>query len=670
MPVMILFLRRLLAAAGSLTFAGGLLTIQSCFIGFGGGTEGEGHTDGNDKEIALSGRIVDVEGIRVSGAEVTLKLKVPATQLKKGAVIGADSQTVMTGADGFYRFTQLTVGAYQLEARKKNNGQSLAVLLPHIEWMNKARYLGEQVLLKTGGIKAQVVASGLPQSGAECAILGTSYTSITDENGFCVLDDLPSGTYTLRFKSPQSLATTLEGVVVTPGETTLLNETTPVSLGHDPALPPPQPRQIAAAIDTLAGVVHLVWPAVTVADLKGYFIYRHPAEVGFGAILDSAFTQSASFSDTVFSDTLGTETLRTVLYSVRSQDSAGHSSPAFSDSQSIQVPAPIWLRSAYPAHKGFLYSDSMTVFWELGGPARGKAQIEVSLASPDSDAVMTSLQCAGIGISSCALAGLIYGAQYEWRVTAKWSGRSQTTSPFVFTLLRDRPAVVNPIDTSKARLDTIEASYTFDSVINDTIYPDKFGPPNAMKNSGAITINAVRGYGLRLDGQTGHIRIDGGTYFTQFKSFMVDGWFRLPNVPTDYWRRLVGQWGADSREENSWQLGITSQGRLVFEMAKDSISSQKVRLESSAALQAETWMHIAAVYQGDSASLYLNGDLVARSPCEPFLTHKTPVPILMGAAWDAGNIVNNFMVDVDEIRLSNRILSAQQIQEKYLTLKP
>jgi hypothetical protein len=68
---MILFLRRLLAAAGSLTFAGVLLTIQSCFIGFGGGTEGEGHTDEQDKEIALSGRIVDAQGMSVAGAEVS-----------------------------------------------------------------------------------------------------------------------------------------------------------------------------------------------------------------------------------------------------------------------------------------------------------------------------------------------------------------------------------------------------------------------------------------------------------------------------------------------------------------------------------------------------------------------------------------------------------------------
>ena len=88
---------------------------------------------------------------------------------------------------------------------------------------------------------------------------------------------------------------------------------------------------------------------------------------------------------------------------------------------------------------------------------------------------------------------------------------------------------------------------------------------------------------------------------------------------------------------------------------------------SSAVLLENTWYHIAGVFNGTSMILYING--VSKATCNFAATTigSSPNPVIIGGRVVAGN---NFNGLIDEPRIYNRALSAEEIRYHYNRGRP
>ncbi|MBI4439939.1 LamG domain-containing protein [Candidatus Woesearchaeota archaeon] len=78
-----------------------------------------------------------------------------------------------------------------------------------------------------------------------------------------------------------------------------------------------------------------------------------------------------------------------------------------------------------------------------------------------------------------------------------------------------------------------------------------------------------------------------------------------------------------------------------------------------------TWYHVAGVYNGTNASIYINGTLVAVSAGITGDLHKNTNRTLIGAIYDTNNLNFRFNGTIDEIRIYNRSLSPDEIRAHY-----
>lgn len=112
----------------------------------------------------------------------------------------------------------------------------------------------------------------------------------------------------------------------------------------------------------------------------------------------------------------------------------------------------------------------------------------------------------------------------------------------------------------------------------------------------------------------------------------------------------------------SWQLrfGNPNAGRrLGFQFNNGSIPGVWVNVDRN--LNVGQWYHIVGTYNGTHASIYLNG-ILNQTKALPILYRSSSSSIIIGNEGWPGNFFNG---TIDEIRIWNRSLSAEQISELY-----
>ncbi len=79
----------------------------------------------------------------------------------------------------------------------------------------------------------------------------------------------------------------------------------------------------------------------------------------------------------------------------------------------------------------------------------------------------------------------------------------------------------------------------------------------------------------------------------------------------------------------------------------------------------QQWSHVVATYNGASANIYLNGELARSMPAKNQKINVLKTPILIGSVGGG-----HYSGDMDDLRLYDRALSAEEVKALYDLEKP
>jgi len=175
-------------------------------------------------------------------------------------------------------------------------------------------------------------------------------------------------------------------------------------------------------------------------------------------------------------------------------------------------------------------------------------------------------------------------------------------------------------------------------------------------NSGSGTTNPTGSYALSLDGSTesgaaGNLNLGGS-------ALSFEGWIKPSSFKSasPYISSIMGTEVSDS---NSAFLRLgdanVANNKVQFVL---SINNVQQKLASTTALNANTWYHVAATYDGASMKIYINGVLDA--------SKSQTGSVSSNGAFNVGYLYNtsrNFNGKVDEVRIWKRALSQTEISQ-------
>jgi hypothetical protein len=250
------------------------------------------------------------------------------------------------------------------------------VLIPAIDLADSDLDLGVDTLKPPGKIIGKAVTSEGPLEGAFCYIPGSSFISISDEDGSFALDRVPEGTYRLKYAAA-GYTTVTDTIAVSSGEVLALP---PRQLGADLSVQPPIPQGLSAGYDTATGLITLRWNAVEVADLLDYNLYlqaegREPVKQGaFGpdtVLVDSSY-RLRFLPDGPWAD----RDTGTLVFVLKARDKEGNLSRRFSDPATVTMIRPPVYRGSFfvtPSGTGDSAACRDTVDLRIGfrGPVPG-----------------------------------------------------------------------------------------------------------------------------------------------------------------------------------------------------------------------------------------------------------------------------------------------------------
>ena len=285
----------------------------------------------------LHGTLVNASGAPVAGALIKAW---PTGAVVLGDPDGAPAAMSETDAEGRYALKDLAAGEYNLFG-DKGHGSS-TVLIPRVAYASVELDLGEDTLTPPGTLIGKVMSGGAPLAGVFCWLPGSSRVAMTDSLGRFALDRIPEGTYLLRYTSMGYAPAWDSSVAVASGEITALPAKT---LVFDLASQPPTPQGLAAAYDTVTGLVSLTWTRPDVADLEGYSIEIFPASDTSGA---KTFTTSLKGAGPAWVDSSARmlfewgnlwrdQDTATIHYRIKAVDFDGNRSHSFSAPLAVPV---------------------------------------------------------------------------------------------------------------------------------------------------------------------------------------------------------------------------------------------------------------------------------------------------------------------------------------------
>jgi len=188
--------------------------------------------------------------------------------------------------------------------------------------------------------------------------------------------------------------------------------------------------------------------------------------------------------------------------------------------------------------------------------------------------------------------------------------------------------------------------------ISGALALDRSGQGNNGTISGAAPAIGKVGQALEFDGTSGYVDL---AHMIQLESgdMTFSVWAKPTSVSGSVW--LVQQWDSSQGPAFFTEAG----GVLTFEIGP---YTNKLSTASGILLSGQ-WQHLVAVAQGTTLTIYVNGSQVAQG-------NKTRVENLSaghftiaGPTGDGG--VNSFPGQLDEVRVYNRALSAEEIKRLY-----
>jgi len=183
--------------------------------------------------------------------------------------------------------------------------------------------------------------------------------------------------------------------------------------------------------------------------------------------------------------------------------------------------------------------------------------------------------------------------------------------------------------------------------------------------SGAEWVPGRAGDALHFDGKTDEVAIATNWAYNNLTALSLSAWVKLDALPQPGNGATLVNKGPEALVQHFWWwIGYPPDYALILELG-----SEKHQWGSSAdsgALQWELgrWYHVATTFTSDGASsraaFYRDGELVGeRTLDEPF--HSGSYDFKLGT-YGGGHLLNGAL---DEVKLWDRVLSAEEVREEY-----
>src|SRR5690554_2362541 len=251
-----------------------------------------------------------------------------------------------------------------------------------------------------------------------------------------------------------------------------------------------------------------------------------------------------------------------------------------------------------------------------------------------------------ISSSSVSVAGLASATTYYWRVRAS-NGYGDSNWSSVWSFTTSAAAPDSPL-VGHWKMDEGGGSLLIDA--------SQYGN-NAPLTGGASWVSGVLGQAARFNGVSQYASVADNASLDITGAITVAGWIKPEAVGTQY---LVKK--AQQHETNGYELSLAGSGYVFFRFNQFS-SGDAYRVNSTTPYptNGNTWMHVAATYDGQSLRMYINGTLNGSLslPSSPAIA-VNGLPLTIGA--EAGGY-RGLQGAMDDVRIYNTALSAAEILE-------
>lgn len=177
-------------------------------------------------------------------------------------------------------------------------------------------------------------------------------------------------------------------------------------------------------------------------------------------------------------------------------------------------------------------------------------------------------------------------------------------------------------------------------------------PPTATSGWNA----GRKGVGLKFDGTDDYVDCGNDASLNITGNITVEAWFKT-NGTQAIWKTIVSKitWGSP---RTGWALMFFGADRIGF--YQDSSSDDGPTYDMPALYN--TWVHAVGVYDGSYLRIYVNGDE------KDTTAHNTGLGVATNSL-QIGKLsysANYFNGQIDQVRIYNRALSAEEIKQLYL----
>ena len=180
-------------------------------------------------------------------------------------------------------------------------------------------------------------------------------------------------------------------------------------------------------------------------------------------------------------------------------------------------------------------------------------------------------------------------------------------------------------------------------------------------NHGTAVDGPVSGPGkiggaLVFDGRRAHVTVPSSPSLTVTGPLTVAAWVN-PRTPADppQSRAIAEKWESQGLAYSGYFLRISSKGNAHFVVSEPTRISE---ITSTKPLVPETWSHVAAVYDGSSLKMYVHGTLEKTIAAS---NGPAPSQAVLRIGKGGGGGGHNFLGSLDDVRVYNRALSAEEI---------
>ena len=222
---------------------------------------------------------------------------------------------------------------------------------------------------------------------------------------------------------------------------------------------------------------------------------------------------------------------------------------------------------------------------------------------------------------------------------------------FVLAIIATVLMATNSAEARQAITDGLVSYWSFnkDTVTGKTV-KDIFGANDGTMDGNVEVVNGKVGEALKFSG--GHVDCGAGNDLTDIgDQLTLEMWIKPEKAG---WAIIAG---ISRSGNNSYVIAWSDQTRIDFNLWNGALETWP--FHSLAQPDVNTWYHVAGVYDGSKAIIYINGEEDSNKKFEGAIKHNGE-NFWMGARKSDGLPYNGLL---DELRLYNRGLSQAEIEQ-------